>query len=309
MRGTCSQASVRLRAIARRTPRRGTTWPGAAAGGAAGGGASASRGDSGAGAAAASTSSRRIRPCGPLPRTAARSTPSSRASARVAGAASGRAGRPGSRAAPSPAGSGAGASATGGAASAAGASAAGAVAAAGAAPSTANTARTAPTASVSPSAAPRRSTTPVTGAGMVTIALSVWMSTRSWSSRTCVAHADPPGDDLGVGDPLADVGQAELRHASSAAADAGEHAVGRRHVGLLDRSRRIRRVRRRHAHDRRLQRPERLLLDGGHELGAEPGGQRRLVQDERAPAAGRRPRGSRPCRAGRGCAGPGRRTL
>ena len=88
IRGTSSHAFVSPWAIARRTPRSGTTCAGD---GRRRDQRSAQR--PGDGRAARSTSSRTIRPCGPLPATAARSTPSSRASRRVAGAASGASGR------------------------------------------------------------------------------------------------------------------------------------------------------------------------------------------------------------------------
>ena len=199
--------------MVRRTPRSGTTSPGVpgserCAGGAAS--ARAARDDAAAAragapagasapgavapaggvspgaaapAAARSTSSRRMRPCGPLPVTSSSATPSSRASLRVVGAASGGPAR-GGAAVPSPAPAAA-------SCASAGARGVGAAAPAGAAeppfaaaPSASITASTEPTSSVSPGSPHSRVMTPSAGHGMTTVALSVWISTRSWCSRT-----------------------------------------------------------------------------------------------------------------------------
>ena len=192
--------------MVRRTPRSGTTSPGAPvsdrrAGGAASAraardaaaaaragapagegapGAEAPGGGSAPGAAAPaaarSTSSRRMRPCGPLPVTSSSATPRSRASLRVVGAASGGPVR-GEAEAASPSWARTGA--------ARGAARAGVAAPPlAAAPSASITASTEPTSSVSPGSPHSRVMTPSAGHGMTTVALSVWISTRSWCSRT-----------------------------------------------------------------------------------------------------------------------------
>ena len=198
--------------MVRRTPRNGTTSPGAPvsdrrAGGAASAraardaaaaaraGASAAVSVPGAStpaggvdpggsapAAARSTSSRRMRPCGPLPidvleRDAeiASEPACRRRGEREARARRGRPHRhpprrprrrraPVRRAAPAPPPA--------------------AEPPFAAAPSASITARTEPTSSVSPGSPHSRVMTPFAGHGMTTVALSVWISTRSWCSRT-----------------------------------------------------------------------------------------------------------------------------
>jgi hypothetical protein len=122
-----------------------------------------------------------MRPCGPLPVTSSSATPSSRASLRVVGAASGGPARGAAGAPASASWAGAG-DVVGGVAAAAPAGAAEPPFAL--APSASITASTEPTSSVSPGSPHSRVMMPSAGQGMTTVALSVWISTRSWCSLT-----------------------------------------------------------------------------------------------------------------------------
>src|SRR4051794_24505292 len=297
IRGTSRQAFVSACAMARRTPRSGTTSrgapPGAGARGTAGGpgaagpaaaaSAAAGRAAAASGAAARSTSSRRMRPWGPLPSTSSRATPSSRARRRVAGAASGG---PEARAAPGAAGTRAPAGGTAAAGGAAGRARAEPGRPLPAAAVGSSTTSGAPTSTLSPSAAHSRVTTPVAGDGRTTIALSVWTSTRSWCSLTWSPTATRQATTSAVAIPSPTSGSRNSTGATSGLqrrADARQHAVDRRDVEVLDRAGRVGGVGCRDAPDRRPERPERLLLDRRDELRPEPGAERGLVDDERPP--------------------------
>ena len=213
-------------AVARRRPRRGWTptsiqpTTGSGAGGGGGGGAPGGGGGvggraapggmaaagggggtpgvgagpagGGGGAVWLRTSSARIRPPGPVPVTARRSTPSSDASRRVAGDALGRPSGDGSPAGSGPVGPvgpvgstdtspvGAGPGVDGEAPSMA---AAEPDSSAGPEPSSITTS-TSPTWTMSPTAAPWRVTVPVTGDGISTLDLSVMISTKGWLRST-----------------------------------------------------------------------------------------------------------------------------
>src|SRR3954468_2545430 len=324
MRGTSSHARVSAWAMVRRTPRSGTTSPGVPdcdwrAGGAASAraardAAAAARAGAAAGArgaeapaggvspgaaapaAARSTSSRRMRPCGPLPVTSSSATPSSRASLRVVGAASGgpvrgaagvtaptsvswaRAGARGVAAGPPP-----------GPAQPAPRGAADPPLAL--APSASITASTEPTSSVSPGSPHSRVMTPSAGQGMTTVALSVWISTRSWCSLTRSPSATCQAMISAVAMPSPTSGRRNSMGTGSGlhgCADGVDHALDRGHVQLLEGARRVGRVGGGDATDGRLQRPEGLLLDRRHQLAAEARRERSLVQDDRAPARGDR---------------------
>ena len=85
------------------------------------------------------------------------------------------------------------------------------------APSVSITASTEPIGIWSPTSPASLITLPATGLSISTVALSVIMSASCWSSSTCVADLDVPGDDLRLGDAFADVGQLEFvgRHQSA----------------------------------------------------------------------------------------------
>ena len=151
--GTSRWVRVTCSTIRRRTPRTGMRVPSAAP------------------ARVARTSSSVIRPPRPLPRTASRSTPSS-----LGEPAHGRGGTNRGRrlvADDGHDGLGAVAAACGGSVSTERSSCS---------PSSPTTTSTAPTGATSPSATTIFSTVPAYGDGISTVVLSVWISTRGWSS-------------------------------------------------------------------------------------------------------------------------------
>ena len=68
----------------------------------------------------------------------------------------------------------------------------------------------APTSTVSPVAARSSTTVPANGLGSSTTAFSVSTSTSTWFSVTSSPGGNVPGNHLGVGQPLPEVGQKEL---------------------------------------------------------------------------------------------------
>src|SRR5215813_2668138 len=225
-----------------------------------------------------------MRPPGPLPATAARSTPSSRARRRVDGVAGGGpagrgaagAGGGGEAGAERAAGAGAGVSDTGRAALGAGATSA----------ASPNVTSTAPTFTVWPGVTWIFSTRPPMGDGISTLALSVSTSrsgvssaitSPSWTSTSTISASVRPSPRSGSaksrGMPLVREGLAGR----------GEHARGVGHGGLLPREAGERHVVGGDTADGGLEREERALHDGGRDLraGAEAPG--RLVHHERAP--------------------------
>ena len=199
--GTVRNVSVIRRAIVRRRPRSGIRvesaasgalfpLPAAEASGRAASAGAATGGRTGASAvavraagtpeAACSTSSRTIRPPGPLPDRLARSMPRSRANCRTVGAANGRAPGSGAGAATGPSCS----PTAGGATVAAGVAAAGAATAGSTAESDSKVATRPPSLTTPPTGAPWLTRMPVTGAGSSTSALSVSTSRSGWCSLT-----------------------------------------------------------------------------------------------------------------------------
>jgi hypothetical protein len=116
--------------------------------------------------------------------------------------------------------------------------------------------------------------------------LSVITSTRGLVFVDPVADLDMPGDDLGLGGAFADIGQLEdvapmLSPPSPGASRRRRAAV----PGKYCHSKRVRigRVPPGHAHDRRFEMIEAVLLHQRRQLGAEAAGARRLVHDHAAP--------------------------
>src|SRR5712692_9003566 len=143
-----------------------------------------------------------------------------------------------------------------------------------------------PTGTMSPTAAPSAVTVPATGAGSSTSALSVCtettISSRATWSPTATCHRTTSASVM-----------PSPRSGSRNGADSGEAASGIERdlerggypldVGtapVFDQRRGGRHVVTRYPPHRRLQRPEGLLLDGGHHLGAESRGERCLVHDD-----------------------------
>ena len=69
------------------------------------------------------------------------------------------------------------------------------------------------------------------GTGTSTTALAVSTSAMIWSALTPVARRDPPGDDLGLGQPLAEVGQQKSGSRPPTAAARWRPGCGRRRAG------------------------------------------------------------------------------
>ena len=120
-----------------------------------------------------------------------------------------------------------------------------------------------------------------------------------------VADLDVPGDDLGLGNAFADVGQLELIGRHYDLHHFLERVLEPDRAGEIDPfiGVRIGRVPAGDALDRGFEVVEAALLDQRGELGAEAAGARRFLDDEAAAGLlDRSPRSSR-CRAGSGCAG------
>ena len=173
------------------------------------------------------------------------------------------------------------------------------------APSVSITASTEPIGIWSPTSPASSTTLPATGDSISTVALSVIMSAICWSSAIVVADLDVPGDDLGLGNAFADVGQLEFVASHQSAitfSRARLHALRAGEIGPFV-GVRVGRVPAGHALDRRFEMIEAALLDERDQLGAEAAGARRLVDDEAAAGLLRPISRSSRCRAGRGCAG------
>src|SRR5436190_2492726 len=244
----------------------------------------------------ASRSSWPIRPAGPVPRTWRRSTPASRARRRTAGDASGFS--PGGRGGPTGArlagASGAvgtlgaedrgTAAITGAVGRSAGGGASRGAATTSSLPSPATSRRTssAPTATTPPTSAPSATTVPATGDGISTVALSVMTAARSWSSNTdwptstchstssASATPSPTSGSLMMRIPISG-----LHHGLECPADPGRPREIVPFLGV-----RIGRVPAGDAHHGCLEMVEAILLHQRTELGAEPRGQRRLMDDD-----------------------------
>ena len=128
-----------------------------------------------------------------------------------------------------------------------------------------------------------------------------------------VADRHPPGDDVGLDQTLARIGQPKLldRHRCRDSL-LSRRASGRRHVQhpvqigqvlVLDPARRVGHVEAADPEHRRLQGVEALLGDPGRELRAQAEGQRRLVHRDHAARSSPTDAMTAPCRAERDCAG------
>ena len=141
-----------------------------------------------------------------------------------------------------------------------------------------------PTWTVSPSGTSSSVMVPANGDGSSTSDLAVSISTIDVVELDRVAGLDLPGDDLGLDQALAHVGEAEVLDAHqypSDPVDAVEHPVQVGEVLLLDPARRVGRVEPADAQHRRLEGVEALLGDPRRDLRTQAQRDRRLVDDDR----------------------------